>query len=341
MSFVSSQGVRRERFLSGLYSKLILFVFFLMGSFCIAIPEASAGDAAKSKGGTNAKLTYQKDDDDANFDEPILSEIDPLSMGNSSLAGPDDIADSNDGCIGTPRYDTGPEYVVNKTEWYVDAKDKVRKSRLVYDYKAVLVRVHCGARLMRTFVRCTKDCPPRPPTPVPDLGRMVQRQVGRELLRLEKPQQSLFPKPSSQAPVPGMPFFYGVADRQFDTTQEFPLTACGLFDCVSVLLRAKPIGVYFDPGDGIGKRKTCVTSGPAVSNREQAAKATSAENPCFVVFQKAGTFNTRIYLRYQATWTFSQWTLAGAPLIGSGTRTGTTSRQLNITVHERQPVVVG
>jgi hypothetical protein len=346
MSDVGCSGLRREQgFRNRLQvrSKLLPFSLVVGAVLCFGIPQTRAGTSGKSNAGTNVKVVFQKeDDDDANFDEPFSSEIDPVGMGNSSLAAPDDIADSTDGCIGTPAYRTWPAYDVTKNESYVDPKDKKSKTRSVFVRQEQLVTVHCGSRLMRSFTRCLRGaCPPQQPTLIPDIETVVRRQIGRELLRLEKPQQSLFPKPSSEAPIPGVPFFYGVSDRQFDTIQEFPLTACGTLDCVSVLMRAKPVAVYFDPADGSGKRKTCTSSGPAVSNRNEAKDATGAKNPCFVVFQKAGKFKSRIFLRYEATWTFSQWTLAATPRFGSGTQMGTTSRQLNITVHERQPVVIG
>jgi hypothetical protein len=307
---------------------------------CAVGPSARAAKKATSQSGTQSNVRYQDDGEDADFDQSFEMDIDPTSYGNSSLAAPDDVADSADGCVGAPSYvPKGPEAPVTRTVFFVDPKDGKRKSKEVYDHMEQVIDVSCGSRLMRTIRRCTKDCPPQ--SPPPDLSRMVERQVGREIVRLQKPTPSLWPRPSTQAPLPGVAFFYGVTDDQFDRTQVIPLTACGSLDCASVILKAKPIGVYFDAGDGVGKRKSCTTSGPGVTSRKEATDAMKLGPNCWVTFQKAGTYRTTIYLRYLATWTFYQWTRLGVPVIGSGTRTGLTSRRMSITVHERQPVVLG
>ncbi len=311
-----------------------------LGAVAISSPSRAA-DKTVSKTGTSSNVKFQDSDgEDVDFDAPILLEIDPTSYGNSSLAGLDDLADSTDGCVGVPRYEKrGPETPVTRTVWFVDPKDGKRKSKEVYDHMEQIIDVSCGTRLMRTIRKCTRDCPPQPPAP--DLDRMVARQVGRELVKLQKPTPSLWPRPSTEAPLPGVAFFYGVTDDQFNRTQEIPLTACGNLDCATIILRAKPIAVYFDAGDGVGRRTTCTTSGPGVTSRKQAREAMRVGPNCWVTFKQARTYRTTMYLRYRADWNFVQWTWNGAPAVASGTRTGLTSRRMSITVHERQPVVVG
>lgn len=326
----------RNGFPSSKTALLLVLATVLAG---IGAPVSIAANKATSQSGTQSGVKYQGDADDADFDSPIALDVDPTSQANSSLSGPDDIADSNHGCVGPPAYEPQePGKVVNRTESYTDPKTGKRKLREVYDHTNLTINVSCGGTFLRSIVKCSGNCPT---TPDLDVSRMVDRLVGSELVRLAKPSPSLFPRPSAQAPIPGVVFFYGVTDDQFDKTQEIPLTGCGFLDCATVIFRAKPIGVFFDPGDGLGTRKSCTTSGPGVNSRKEAISAMTKGPNCWVTFQKAGTFKTTLYLRYRATWTFYQWTRTGNPVLGQGTRTGLTSRRINITVHERQPVVIG
>ncbi len=209
-----------------------------------------------------------------------------------------------------------------------------------------LVKLVCKDGRTKEFWKCT-SCPPS--VPPPDFKRMVRSHLrGRtQTTELQQPTKSLWPNPSKQVPLPGVAFFYGISKSQFETVQPDWLTVCAGFDCVSFSLRSKPIRVWFTPGDGTPRKTSCNWAGPAVMSKKDAFLANDPVRGeplrrCRHIYQKAGKFSANVEILYEVTWDFLDWTLVGPrPVVETGVLYVTTGLPFDLTVHQRQPVVMG
>jgi hypothetical protein len=273
-----------------------------------------------------------------------IFEADEIYYGGEVGSGNDELANSKDACAGptTPvwvkgepiiRYEQIKKIAKDGTVSYVNGKP-LRTERYV--------TITCNGNVIRQFWQCL-SCPPTVP---PDIKSVVRKQVRDQVTKLQKPTPSFWPKPIGDAPLPGVGFFYGIYKAQFDTVQPDWLTVCALYDCISVFVKSKPIGVYFTPGDGTARLTSCNWEGPVVRSRKEANVANDpiAGVPlrrCRHVYKKAGKYTARLQILYEISWTLHDWTFRDAPPLDSGVLYAATGPPFPLTVHERQPVVIG
>jgi hypothetical protein len=204
-----------------------------------------------------------------------------------------------------------------------------------------LVEVLCDGKRLRAFWKClstpTLPCPPVPVHFDP-LGMAINLFL-RKVVKFEPPEPDFYPKPSRVVPLVGVGFFYGVMQDQFDRVQKKRLTVCDSANCATVLLKAFPEEVHFDAGTGLGMKTTCDYAGPGVYNK---ADSKEAEDFCRVDYQSAGLYRTTMKMLYRIEVSVEASTIEQfAVLPQPATIYGTTTTVFNLTVHQRQPVVIG
>ncbi len=198
-----------------------------------------------------------------------------------------------------------------------------------------LVTINCDGQPIYQYWQCL-SCPRTPPPSV--LGLAAAR-LRSKLKELEQLKRTFWPKPKGQAPLPGVGFFYGIEPKQFNDFQTDWLLVCGLHDCVSVSLRARPHRIYFTPGDGTKRKTGCALHAVEVRNSKDADDKQKVK--CRHVYQKAGLFSAKLEILYKLEWDFRGWTWDTPPPVRTGVMYGTVGRPFPLTVHQRQPVVIG
>jgi hypothetical protein len=335
--------------------KISILTLVISAVFLAASPVSSAakkkvkGRATKlaiAVGGSTATGTRAKPYD-ANRGIIAGAAVVRLDTGSSASDG---VSNSGDACYGpaVPRYVKHTPVWTTKTETVRDStgvpvKDKAGNvvTKVVNDKLIMRVEIWCNGSLLRVFDRCIGgNCPPREPETA-DLRWLILSKLRTELITFPAPDPFLWPHPSTEAPLPGVPFFFGVQPSQFSSLVERHLTACSALDCVSVSMTADPKAVFFDPGDGRPRLEDCEAQGPAITSKVLAAKRKDDYPECQVTYRRAGDFDVELSLLYLITTrvTGSSFDifvpLAPPPFFA------TTALPFTMTVHERQPVVIG
>jgi hypothetical protein len=325
LKFCGTPTVRRRYFVSWVG---IAILFAVATAFSVAPGNQAQADDDYGTGAPPGEQIHEVDEG--------------IEYGLEVGSGNDELVNSRDTCAGPaePKWAKGDPIIR-----YEQIKKTAKDGTVTYTNGKPLrtermVTITCNGNPIRQFWQCT-SCPPPPP---PDIHKLVRRQI--QLTGLRQPTPSLWPKPIDSAPLPGVGFYYGIYKAQFDTIQPDWLTVCALYNCVSVFVKSKPIRVYFTPGDGTPRLTSCNWEGPVVRSKKEANVANDpiAGAPlrrCRYVYKKAGKYTARLQILYEISWTFYNWTFTDAPPRGSGVMYGTTGRPFPLTVHERQPVVIG
>jgi hypothetical protein len=300
---------------------------------CVSVLTVASGNEVRAQEGNGTGVPPGEEVNDFNAGLPL-----ELEVGSDS-----EFSNSGDACVGPAvpvytkqepidRYEKVKKVAKDGTVTYVDGK-YLRTERFV--------TISCNGSLLRQFWQCT-SCPS---ATIPNFKRVVRAQLRRQVAELQQPNPSLWPKLSNQAPLPGIPFFYGINGSQFRDPQPDWLTVCVRYDCASVFVSAKPKRVYFTPGDGTPLKTSCDWAGPVVESKKAAYPAdplvAASYKKCRHVFKKAGKFRANLEILYEISWKFHDWTFPGAPPVETGLIYGTTGQPFTLTVHERQPVVIG
>jgi hypothetical protein len=215
--------------------------------------------------------------------------------------------------------------------------------------KIEIITYSCKGSTLRVVTRCIFDkitpggCPPPKQPKKPYIRGLVRTLLAKGSIDLPLPRPVFAPLVTKNAPLVGLPFFYGVSNAQFYTPISQDLRVCfnEEDDCGSLRLSAVPERVIFDPGASLADaslRTKCLRPTPAVNNRDAAAKA---GKDCSVTFQKAGSFPVEFILVYRLTWTINEWSFVVGPPNLTESLPAPVPAPYTMVVKQRQPVVIG
>ncbi len=207
----------------------------------------------------------------------------------------------------------------------------------------------CKGASLRIVVRCIFDkitpggCPPGKPGKKPNIRAFVKTLLKNGSVDLPLPRPVFAPRVTKNAPLVGLPFFYGISEEQFYTPVSENLRVCfnEYDDCASIRLSAVPERLIFDPGASLADPSLltkCARPTPAVNNRGSASKA---GKDCSVTFQKAGSFPVEFVLVYRLTWTLNEWSFVVGPPTLTQSIQAPIPAPYTMVVKQRQPVVLG
>ncbi len=243
----------------------------------------------------------------------------------------------------------------NVTEGPVDEEvDVTRKLTTMVKGKPVVTEVYdhtdrkytfmCNGAVFKVVTKCVRgNCPPPPPPSRPRNWNLVVRQLTTvsSVVKLPPPSMQFVPKPIRDAPIVGLPFFYGVSKEQFDGMIQRRLVFCFDEECGSLNFSAIPRAVVVDPIDrlsrtDVGVRSSCRRPIPEIRSGEDAARA---DRDCALVFENSGSFDLDFGLLYDVGWTLNRWAFTVAPPVSSDRMELTAWTRQTILVHQVQPVL--
>jgi hypothetical protein len=203
---------------------------------------------------------------------------------------------------------------IKRKEITVDANNQ-EHTRLVYDHTEQQTIHSCGGQVIGIVRKCLRgNCPPQPSLP-PSSARVSIRSIVRTAamrgsFQLPEPDAKWVPEPVRDAPLVGMPFFYGVSAEQWAQVIKRSLTVCtfgAYVQCATIALKATIVGVAFDPLNSLrrepGIRTTCKRPIPKVRSGDDAQRE---GRDCAVVFQDSGVYDIRLGLDYRITATVTK-----------------------------------
>ncbi len=195
---------------------------------------------------------------------------------------------------------------IEHKEITVDANN-VEHIRNVYDRTEQQTVYSCAGQVIGIVRKCIRgNCPPQPSRPQTPARISIRNAVRTATLRgtfqLPEPVAKWVPEPVRDAPLVGMPFFYGVSADQWRQVIKRSLTICTIGEfvqCASIAVKATITGVEFDPLNSLkqepGIRTTCKRSIPNVKSGDDARRE---GRDCAVVFQDSGVYDIRLGLDY-------------------------------------------
>jgi hypothetical protein len=272
--------------------------------------------------------------------------VGPTRVDLAAIAGapPGDLPSGSGVCFSSTAVESKAEETVEYEEVItVDVNKKtIRKSVPLRTFE--VKTYSCNGKVLGVSRKCVSGkCPPAKKKKRPSIWSVVRYAVATDELMLDPPELILTPRPSSDAPLVGLPMFYGTTQAQWNLATIRYLSACSGgtddYECQFLSVKINADTTLFDPGaslDDRSIRETCKRPTPDVHSFED---ATNAGRDCAVVFQNAGTFEVRFGLRYHldvVVITFSEED-------GANSRQAdiyaTAWQSMSLTTRQRQPVL--
>jgi hypothetical protein len=331
------------------WSKIAIFALALFLSLeTVALGVSSPVDPLRKGGKSgplivrNASVNAVTGESEVNGDEDGLVDLD--ASGGADADPPAGAKTCGGGLelIAAERTIEIVDEVVNDT---TDSQTKLTKPAA---YTVQDITMKCGGRVLGTSRRCikpgTRACPPRKRQPTINVRSFIRRAVISGDLKLPMPTPQFVPPPIKDAPLVGMPFFYGVTPRQWNLTISRRLTFCsgsGLdIECGELLVTAKPDIAKLDPGRALENPDIKTTCRRATPNVKTLDDATREGRDCAVVFQKSGIYDIRLGLRYNITLELTRWEFETPPTITNTTIPVNVWRTITLNIKQIQPVII-
>lgn len=332
-------------------SLLLLLSCFVGTLAIVVVPATHAGEPPIDNPNTVAKGTVSREGSTVYYQLALTESVGDTTPGDEA-----DRGQPAQFCWGGSQSKNSEFFETVHQVQVFDAKGKpmkkpdgspVTKPEIVK--KIERITYTCNGSSLRVVVRCILDkitpggCPPGRPGKKPNIRAFVKTLLANRSIDLPLPRPVFAPQVTKNAPLVGLPFFYGLSEAQFYTPVSDVLSVCfnEEDDCASIRLSAVPERLIFDPGLSLADpslQMNCVRPTPMVSNRGSAAKA---GKDCSVTFQKAGSFPVEFILLYRLTWTLNEWSFVVGPPTITGSIQAPIPVPYTMVVKQRQPVVLG
>jgi hypothetical protein len=288
-----------------------------------------------------------------------------LDLENSS-GDPRDIEADAQSCGGAVQLHPRSVYEeVLGTATFTD-KDGKRTTQTIVNEIWQVHTMMCGGKPFATVRKCVggqKPCPPKHPRRV-SLKAIIGHGALRSTLTLPMPRMQFTPEESTDAPIVGLPMFYGINEQQWNDIPERELILCFVkptIDCVVLNVKAKPIAVKLDtanavlvtnepenpnnhnPNNTIAStpkktiQETCQRPIPEVHNFTDAKQQ---GRDCAVVFQNSGYYPAmRMGIKYNIVVNVVKWTLDETYSESTTSMQANVWRTFTLNIKQFQPVL--